>query len=67
MPQIIARFQFKPDRAHEFCFDGVQFTEMRFDTVEEVTALVEEFGSALVDVTAITNGRVVTLMSQPLS
>lgn len=67
MSPIIARFQFHPDRAQEFCLDGAEFNEMRFDSVEEATALVREFGSALIDVTAITNGRVVTLMSQSLS
>lgn len=65
MPSIIARFQFQPGRASEFCWPGTNFAEMRFDTVEEVIEICEEFQDAIVDVTAIVNNRVVSLSAQP--
>lgn len=61
---IIARFQFKPNRAEEFAIKS-EFTELQFDTVEEVMELCEEFRAALVDVTANINGRIINLSSQP--
>lgn len=67
MPQVIARFQFKPDRAEEFCWPGTQFAEMRFDEPEEVIEFCEEFQDAIVDVTAIVNNRVISLSAQPQS
>lgn len=67
MPPIIARFQFSPGRAAEFCWPGTNFAEMRFDTVEEVIEICEEFQDAIVDVTAIVNNRVISLSAQPQS
>lgn len=61
---VIARFQFKPDRVSEFS-NGNEFVELQFDTPQEVTELIEEFGDAIVDVTANINGRVVVLSEQP--
>lgn len=63
---VIARFQFKPDRAREFVQgDHGEFVEMQFDEVNEVIAYCEAWGDALVDVTANVNGRIINLSSQP--
>lgn len=64
--QVIARFEFLPDRAPEFLEDeGRNFFEGSFDTVEEVVEYCEQFQDALIDVTALVNGRVITLSEQP--
>lgn len=61
MPPVIARFEFKKDRAEEFCWPGTTFAEMRFDEPEEIIEFCEEFGDALVDVVAIVNNRVIPI------
>ena len=66
MPDVIARFEFKADRAAEFSPEGSLFVEQRYDSVEELIADCEEFNEAIVDVTAIVNGRIVSLSSQPV-
>jgi hypothetical protein len=66
MQQIIARFQFHQDRAPEFCWPGTNFAEMRFDDVDEIIELCQEFEDALVDVIALVNGRIISLATQPL-
>ena len=63
-PPVVARFQFKPDRVEEFSLGG-EFVEMQFDTTEEVVELCREFESAIVDVTANVNGRIISLAAQP--
>lgn len=65
MPEVVARFEFKPERAHEFSPEGSLVVEQRYDAVEELIADCEEFQKAIVDVTAIVNGRVVNLSAQP--
>lgn len=65
MSPVIARFQFKQDRAHEFCFGKSLFAEQEFDDVQDVIAFCEEFGDALVDVIANVNGRIICLSEQP--
>lgn len=67
MPEVIARFEFKPERAHEFSPEASLVVEHRYDAVEELIADCEEFKNAIVDVTAIVNGRVVILSAQPSS
>lgn len=66
---IVARFQFKSDRAHEFLeavdYDGTTHqpvvTELQVDDIEEVMDYVRQFDDALVDCNAIVNGKVVNL------
>ena len=65
MPDVIARFEFLPERAHEFSPEGSLFVEQRYETVEELIADCEDFEGAIADVTAIVNGRVVSLSAQP--
>jgi hypothetical protein len=59
-PPIVARFQFKPERAAEFSYSS-EFVEMQLDEIEEVIAYCEEFQDALVDCTACVNGRIISL------
>jgi hypothetical protein len=65
MSNVVARFQFQEDRAAEFSDVGSLFVEQRYDTVEDLIADCEEFNEAIVDVTALVNGRVVSLSTQP--
>ena len=66
---IIARFQFSPDRAHEFLetvhHDGDEYqptvTELQVDDIEEVMDYVRQFDDALIDCNAIVNGKVINL------
>ena len=66
MPQpsdipVIARYTFLPDRAEEFSAEGTQVVEMALETVEEVYEFASEFRDALIDVTVLVNGQVVSL------
>ena len=63
---IIARFEFDADEAPHFLDDGKSFTEMQFDTIEEIIEYCQEFEDAIVDCTALINGRVVSLADQPV-
>ena len=61
---ITARFEFKPDRAEEFGLEGGQLIkQLEFpNTNEGVSELIdycEQFKTALVDVKALINGRVI--------
>jgi len=58
---VIARFTFKPDRAHEFSEDGRQIVEMELDDVSEVIEFCEDFKSAILDVQALVDGRTISL------
>lgn len=58
---VITRFTFVPERAAEFSDDGRQVVEIALDSVEEVQEFTEQFKDALLDVTAIVNGQVVSL------
>jgi len=58
---VITRFTFVPDRAAEFSDDGCQVVEMALDSIEEVEEFTEQFKDALIDVTAIVNGQVISL------
>lgn len=58
---VIARFTFKPDRAREFSENGNQVVEMELDSIDEVTEFCKEFETAIVDVQALIDGRVVSL------
>ena len=58
---IIARYTFKPDRAEEFSAEGNQVVEMAFENIEEAYEFAEEFSDALIDVTILVNGQVVSL------
>ena len=60
---ITARFTFRPERAGEFLDEpGRLVTQMEFETVDEVMEVVHQFSDALVDVNAIINGKVVSLV-----
>ncbi len=65
MPDVIARFEFQADRAAEFSPEGTVFVEQRYNDVDELIADCNEFNDAIVDVTAIVNGRIISLSSQP--
>ena len=65
MNDVIARFEFKPERAAEFCEEGRTFAELRYPEVEDLIADCEEFGDAVVDCTAFVNGKVITLSEMP--
>ena len=41
------RFQFLPDRAHEFLPEGQLVTQMEFEDVEEIVAYTQEFSEAI--------------------
>lgn len=58
---IVTRFTFLPDRAAEFSDDGREVVEMALDSIEEIQEFTEQFKDALLDVTAIINGQVVSL------
>ena len=58
---IIARYTFKLDRAEEFSAEGNQIVEMAFEDIEEAYKFAEEFSDALIDVTVLVNGQVVSL------
>ena len=58
---IIARYTFKLDRAEEFSAEGNQIVEMAFEDIEEAYEFAEEFSDALIDVTVLVNGQVVSL------
>jgi hypothetical protein len=58
---VIARYTFKPDRVEEFSAEGTQIVEMALETVEEVQEFAEEFRDALLDVTVLVNGQVISL------
>ena len=58
---VITRFTFIPERAAEFSDDGREVVEMALDSIEEVQEFTEQFKDALIDVTAIVNGQVVSL------
>lgn len=62
---VVARFEYKPERADEFCWSGTTFAEHRFDSVEEVIASCEEWRDSLVDVTVFVNGQVIMLSQMP--
>ena len=64
--QITARFEFKPDRASDFLMSPDQLiTQIEFpadeDGIDELTAYIDQFADAIVDVNAIVNGSVLTL------
>lgn len=63
---ICARFQFKEDRASEFDLEeGQLITQLEFpncpEGVQELSDYCEEFKTAIVDVTALINGTVISL------
>lgn len=62
---VIARFTFKPERAHEFSADGNIIVEQMLESVDEVVLFCDEFGDAIEDVSCIVNGKVVSLSDVP--
>ena len=58
---IITRFTFLPERAAEFSDEGREVVEMALDSIEEIQEFTEQFKDALLDVTAIVNGQVISL------
>ena len=58
---IITRFTFLPERAAEFSDEGREVVEMALDSIEEIQEFTEQFKDALLDVTAIINGQVISL------
>ena len=61
---VIARFQFRPDRAKEFCWGESEFVEQQFENPDEIIAFCKEFESALAGVTANVNGQIVSLLPE---
>lgn len=64
-PQVVARYQFRPDRAAEFVEGGRTFLEMRYLDAEEIIKDCKAFGDAILDCTAYVNGRIISLSEQP--
>lgn len=62
---VVTRFTFAPERAAEFSDDGREVVEMALDSIEEVQEYAEQFKDALLDVSAIVNGQVVSLSDFP--
>ena len=58
---VITRFTFIPERAAEFSDDGREVVEMVLESIDEVREFSEQFSDALLDVSAIVNGQVVSL------
>ena len=58
---IVARFTFTSERASEFLDDGRLVTQIDCDSVEEVMTYLDQFGDAIVDCSAIVDGKVVNL------
>lgn len=64
--KITARFEFSPERAGDFLMNPDQLiTQIEFehseDGIDELTAYIDQFSDAIVDVAAIINGSVITL------
>jgi hypothetical protein len=61
---VLARFQFKPDHADQFCWRaGQTVTEMTFDSVIELIEFCQEVEDALEDCTVFTGSDIITLKS----
>ena len=63
---IVARFEFKPEHAPSFIQDGASgqsVLEMTFESVESLIEATKEFERALVDCTAMINGKIILLSS----
>jgi len=58
---VITRFTFIPERAAEFSDDGREVVEMALESIAEVQEYAEQFNDALLDVSAIVNGQVISL------
>ena len=58
--QTIARFTFSRDRAAEFSEDGREVVELALDSLEEVKEYTEQFRDALLDVSVIAGGQVIS-------
>jgi hypothetical protein len=61
---IVARFEFKPEHAHQFIHEeGQNVIEVMFESVYAMIAATQEFEDYLVDCTAIVDGKVLSLSS----
>ena len=60
---VVARFVFKPERAHEFTEDGRQVIEVQLDTTDEAMDYVQQFEDALIDANVLINGASVVNLS----
>jgi len=59
---IVARFEFKPEHAHQFIQDeGQNVVEVMFESVYALIAATQEFEDFLTDCTAIVDGKVLSL------
>lgn len=59
---IVARFEFKPEHAHQFIQDeGQNVIEVMFESVYAMIRATQEFEDYLTDCTAIVDGKVVSL------
>lgn len=59
---IIARFQFKPGAADQFCWLASQeIVEMAFDSTAELVELCKEIEDLLVDCTALVGDKILVL------
>ena len=58
---VIPRFTFIPDRASAFSDAGRAVVELALGSIYEVQEFPAQFNDALIDVTAIVNGQVVSL------
>ena len=58
---IVARFTFTPERAGEFLEDDRLVTQQEYENIDEIMEDLHMFGDAVIDCSAIVNGRVVSL------
>lgn len=59
---VIARFQFKPNAADQFCWSATQeIVEMTFEEASEVVAFCKEVEDALVDCTVLVGDQLLVL------
>lgn len=72
---ICVRWSFAPERAAEFIepieIDGNQFqptvTQQDYDSIDEVMEILYGFEGAILDASALINGKVINLSDHPLT
>lgn len=61
---VVARFEFKPEHADQFCWRaGQTVTEVLFDSISELIDFCQEVEDALLDCTVFTGNDIISLKS----